>query len=109
MAPFIFIWLGFAVVTAIAAHARNHSATLWFMIGLLGGIFALLAVLVMRPGEPSNNAPRPIGPGVIPVDGTAERYRGTIIHRNGDFFSVNGIVHRDIETARAAVDAAQDR
>lgn len=48
---FLFIWLGFAVVTAIAANARGHNTGLWFVIGLLGGIFALIAVLVMRPGD----------------------------------------------------------
>jgi hypothetical protein len=47
---FLFIWLGFAIVTAIAANARDHNTALWFLIGLLGGIFALIAVLVMRPG-----------------------------------------------------------
>jgi hypothetical protein len=48
---FLFIWFGFAVVTAIAASARNRSAGAWFAIGLLGGVFALIAVLVMQPGD----------------------------------------------------------
>ncbi len=48
---FVFVWLGFAVVTAIAANARGHSAGMWFAIGLLGGLFALIAVLVMKPGD----------------------------------------------------------
>ncbi len=48
---FLFIWFGFAVVTAIAANARGHKAGMWFFIGLLGGVFALIAVLVMRPGD----------------------------------------------------------
>lgn len=47
----VLIWLGFAVVTAIAANARNRSAVAWFFIGLAGGLFALIAVLVMRPGD----------------------------------------------------------
>lgn len=48
---FLFIWLAFAVVTALAANARNHNAGVWFFIGLLGGVFALIAVLVIKPGD----------------------------------------------------------
>lgn len=48
MAFFIFIWLAFAVVTALAANARGRSAVAWFFIGLIFGIFALVAVLVMK-------------------------------------------------------------
>lgn len=50
---FLFVWLGFAIVTAIAANARGHSAGMWFVIGILGGVFALIAVLVMKPGSGS--------------------------------------------------------
>ena len=45
----ILVWLGFAVVTGIAASARNRSFVAWFLLGLLFSIFALVAVLVMRP------------------------------------------------------------
>lgn len=45
---FIFIWIGFAVVTALAAAARGRSFIGWLMIGALTGIFGLIAVLVME-------------------------------------------------------------
>lgn len=42
------IWIGFAVVTALAAQARGRSFIGWLVIGCLTGVFGLLAVLVMR-------------------------------------------------------------
>ena len=45
---FIVIMIGFAVVTAIAAAARGRNPVGWFFIGLLTGIFGLIAVLVME-------------------------------------------------------------
>jgi len=106
---FLLVWAAFAVVTAIAANARNHPAGLWFFIGLFGGVFALIAVLVMRPGEePADTRPRQIGMGAVPSDGVAEQYRGVTIRRNGDFFSVGGVVYGDIATARRAIDQTKD-
>lgn len=46
---FLILWLGFAVVTGLAATGRNRSFLPWFLIGCIFGIFALLAVLVMKP------------------------------------------------------------
>lgn len=43
------IWLGFAIVTALAANARGRNPLAWFGIGFIGGVFALIAVLVMEP------------------------------------------------------------
>lgn len=45
---FIVLWIGFGVVTALAANARGRSGGLWLVIGLLFGIFGLVAVLVME-------------------------------------------------------------
>lgn len=45
---FIVIWIGFAVVTALAASARGRSFIGWLIIGGLTGIFGLIAVLVME-------------------------------------------------------------
>ncbi|WP_183077572.1 hypothetical protein [Paenirhodobacter hankyongi] len=45
----IAIWIGFAVVTAIAANGRGRSAIGWLFLGALFGVFALIAVLVMPP------------------------------------------------------------
>lgn len=45
---FIVIWIGFAVVTALAAQARGRSFLAWLLIGAVTGIFGLIAVLVME-------------------------------------------------------------
>lgn len=42
-----FVWIGFAVITALAASARGRSGIGWFLLGCLFGVFALIAVLVM--------------------------------------------------------------
>ncbi len=105
---YLLIWLGFAVVTAIAANARNHPTWLWFGIGLIGGVFALLAVLVMRPGESIAAVVQPRGVGAFSSDGIAEQYRGVAIRRNGDLFSIDGTLYADIQTARRAVDHRLD-
>lgn len=48
----LIIWLGFAVVTALAAGARGRNPWKWLFIGLLFGVFGLIAVLVMERLEP---------------------------------------------------------
>lgn len=48
---FLFIWLAFGVVTALAAGARGHNPWLWLAIGCIFGIFGLIAVLVIKPGN----------------------------------------------------------
>ncbi len=44
---FVVVWIGFAVLTAIAASSRGRSGAGWFLLGLIFGVFALVAVLVM--------------------------------------------------------------
>lgn len=46
---FLFIWVAFAVVSALAAGSRGRSFLGWFVLGFLFGPFALVAVLVMAP------------------------------------------------------------
>lgn len=48
MEMFVFVWLAFAAVTALAANARGRSAVGWGLLGLVFGVFALVAVLVMK-------------------------------------------------------------
>lgn len=43
----VLIWLASAVLAAIAADSRGRSGFGWFLLGLLFGFFALIAVLVM--------------------------------------------------------------
>lgn len=45
---FLAIWIGFAVVTALAAAARGRNFFGWLVIGGLTGVFGLIAVLVMQ-------------------------------------------------------------
>jgi len=45
----IMIWIGFAVVTAMAASARGHNTWLWLGLGFLFSVFALITVLVIKP------------------------------------------------------------
>ena len=47
---FFFYAIAFAIITALAASARGHNAGLWAVLGFLFGVFALIAVLVMKPG-----------------------------------------------------------
>lgn len=44
----IVIWLGVAIVTALAANARGRSFVIWLIWGALFSLIALLAVLVME-------------------------------------------------------------
>jgi len=43
------LWIALAILTALAAASRGRSGVGWFFIGLLTGIFGLIAVLVMSP------------------------------------------------------------
>jgi DNA-directed RNA polymerase subunit RPC12/RpoP len=45
---FVF-WIAMAILTAIAANSRNRHAFGWLILGLLFGIFALAALLIMKP------------------------------------------------------------
>lgn len=44
----LLFWIAFAVITALAAQARGRSFGAWLVIGLLTGVFGLIAVLVME-------------------------------------------------------------
>src|SRR3546814_12800255 len=54
----LLLWIGFAVVTAIAASSRGRSGGVWFFLGLVFGVFGLTAVLVMPRVEAYTPAPR---------------------------------------------------
>ena len=55
METLVVIWIGIAALTAIAAKSRNREPFLWLIIGIVFGIFALAAVLIMKP-EPDEAA-----------------------------------------------------
>ena len=59
---FVAIWGMFGVVTALAADARGRNPVAWFFTGCVGGVFALIAVLVMEnmKGKEGNAGPRPL-------------------------------------------------
>lgn len=48
----LLIWICFAVLTAIAAKSRGRSFLGWLFVGLITGVFGLIAVLVMARVEP---------------------------------------------------------
>lgn len=106
---FGFVWLGFAIVTALAAAARNRSAAAWFFIGLLGGVFALLAVLVMRPGGDISaqiqSVPSWSPPATMPNRGTViGLHKGSMIHQDEDLYWTEGRSFTSIEAARRHID-----
>lgn len=83
-AMFLAIWIGFAVVTALAAPGRGRSAWAWFGLGLLFGVFALIAVLVLPPVAPP--AYRDLPP-PRPPEPEAPRVMGPLLppyHAEGD-------------------------
>lgn len=47
----VIIWLGLAIVTALAANSRGRNWFVWLLLGVFFGLFALIAVLVMRPAD----------------------------------------------------------
>jgi hypothetical protein len=106
---FIYIWVGFAVVTALAAATRDRSAVGWFFIGLLGGIFALIAVLVMRLGE-RVEATATSQPNWTPGQGSKPKgpviavHKGELIHEDGEYFWTQGRTFRTLEAAREQID-----
>jgi len=44
----IFLWIGFAVLTAIVASGKGMSVVAWSLLGFLFGPFALAAVLLIK-------------------------------------------------------------
>jgi hypothetical protein len=49
----LFLWLLFAVLSAVLANARNRSPVKWLFIGLLCGPFGLLVTLLPKRQLPS--------------------------------------------------------
>jgi len=45
---FLIVWIAAAIITALAAQARGRSFLGWLLLGAVFGVFALIAVLVMR-------------------------------------------------------------
>lgn len=112
---FLFIWLGFAVVTALAAASRNRSALGWFGIGVLFGVFALIAVLVMKPGEDAvagsysgearSGDFRRFGHPEDPLDGGLDLgvYHGYQIIEKPDGVYADGVRHVSASAARTYI------
>ncbi len=50
MESLLIIPIIFAFATASMAKGKNRNPVLWFFVGLVIGPFALLIVLVMKPG-----------------------------------------------------------
>lgn len=108
---FLFVWLGFAVVTAIAAGSRGHSAGLWFVIGLLGGVFALIAVLVIKRGDEggvaSGNVPASYSPmaNAGPSGPVIASHKGVMIYQHNSMFWAMGMTFVTLDDARSYIEA----
>ncbi len=98
---YVLIWLGFGVVTALAASARGHNPWLWLFIGCVFGIFGLLAVLVIKPNDDTSRetAQIPVTPTDRPGD-LAQQYRGYEIRHGYSGFLVNGQRFKSIDEAQ---------
>lgn len=110
------IWLGFAIITALAAQARGRSFFGWLIIGLLTGLFGLIAVLVMQnlTAQQSSAQKSPVSTERLPAHaGQAEdlikTYRGIPIRKSS--VSNAGVValeqyHANVIEAERAIDRA---
>lgn len=100
----LLIWIGLGVVAAIAAQGRGRSFGLWLVLGLVFGVFALIAVLVMPTAQPATPAapafaptPRASGSAASPSQGIDWYLEGS-----GDYdFDIVGESHR--QEALAAI------
>ena len=119
MEPLLLIWIAFAIITALAAQARGRAFLPWLLLGALFGIFALIAVLVMRHGDPtpstdfdfqsfptaSNSPPPPDRPGTGHSIGL---YRGHNLEQLSNGIFARGRLHTTADAARAYIDAMVD-
>ncbi len=105
---FTAMWVGFGVVTAIAAAARGRNFLGWLVLGCLFGVFGLLSVLVMRPVAQSSTANTPTGWSTTPDHGTpggaVASHRNTTISTRGDGYWAMGEYFTTIEAAKAYID-----
>jgi hypothetical protein len=131
----VFVWIAFAVVTALAAQARGRSFLAWLLLGLAFGLFALLAVLVMRnlrteaqpaalppPDAAAQPRPRPDPPRLVtdraaparlapppppppPDDAPVAVYRGHPITRRNGTVFALGRPWVTVQAAEQAIDA----
>ena len=107
----LFIWLGIATVTGIAANARGRSFFGWFCLGMLFSLLALITVLVMRPIEPplpQSSSPdparaRPSGPATRGAP-TVATYRGYDIGVMDGYYWVKGKGFRSELDAKRWID-----
>jgi hypothetical protein len=118
----VVVWVGCAVVSALAAQARGRSFGAWLVLGLMFGVFALLAVLVMGRGDQASAAPDhsdlaranlerrwapvpepPPQPGTGP-SGTIAMHRGMHIVAQGDRVAVGLSVFKNVDEAVAWID-----
>ena len=47
MIIFIVLWLGSAIVCAAIADAKERLSMVWFLLGLIFGVFALLVIAIL--------------------------------------------------------------
>lgn len=120
---FALIWIGFGVVTALAAGARGRNPWAWLLIGSLAGIFGLVAVLVMEDlgaarvlADTGSRGPGPSRSASPPTSPFAETYRGVEItggpsrgfHVGSAMFLYLADARRHIDGLKASADPARE-
>lgn len=48
---FLILWAMFGALAGFIASQRGHSGLAWFAIGILGGIFAVIAAMFLKQKE----------------------------------------------------------
>lgn len=91
----VFIWVAFGIITALAAAARGRNFLGWLLVGLVTGIFGLIAVLVM---ENLKTGGRVVGVG-------SYVYRGYTIEHNSRGTMALGKHFGSTRYAERAIDA----
>ena len=51
----LIFWILFAAACSFIASEKGHNAGAWFAIGMVGGIFALVAIIAVPKKEISRN------------------------------------------------------
>jgi cytochrome bd-type quinol oxidase subunit 2 len=59
MTLFFILWLGCAIFCWVVANSKGRFAGVWFLLGLVFGIFALIAVAALPSVLPPKDAPNP--------------------------------------------------
>lgn len=106
----LIIWLGLAIVTAVAASSRGRNWFGWLVLGIFFGIFALIAVLVMGRVDPAGVAGPGIGAGgpmsrLGPSGPVVANHKGVLIYQHDALYWAMGVTFASITDAKGYIEA----